>query len=109
MSRSLWAAVAGALAFALTPGVAVAAHGSTGGQAHRADARHHHQSIILRGDAHVRHGAPLAPGSGYDQLAGSMRVRSLQRRLARLGFAPGPIDGRYGPRTTTAVERFQSA
>jgi hypothetical protein len=36
-------------------------------------------------------------------------VRVLQRRLARLGFAPGPIDGRYGPLTTQAVERFQTA
>jgi hypothetical protein len=34
-------------------------------------------------------------------------VRSLQRRLARLGFTPGPIDGRYGPLTTSAVRRFQ--
>ena len=51
----------------------------------------------------------LAPGSGYQQVAGSGPVRTLQRRLAGLGFAPGPIDGRYGPRTTLAVERFQIA
>jgi DNA-binding NarL/FixJ family response regulator/peptidoglycan hydrolase-like protein with peptidoglycan-binding domain len=51
----------------------------------------------------------LAPGSGYQQAAGSGSVRALQRRLARLGLAPGPIDGRYGPLTTQAVERFQAA
>jgi peptidoglycan hydrolase-like protein with peptidoglycan-binding domain len=51
----------------------------------------------------------LAPGSGYQQAAGSGRVRALQRRLAGMGFAPGPIDGRYGPLTTGAVERFQAA
>jgi peptidoglycan hydrolase-like protein with peptidoglycan-binding domain len=56
-----------------------------------------------------RHLVVLAPGSGYQQVAGSGQVRTLQRRLAGLGFAPGPIDGRYGPRTTQAVERFQSA
>lgn len=35
------------------------------------------------------------------------KVEALQRRLARLGFAPGPIDGAYGPRTKAAVEAFQ--
>jgi peptidoglycan hydrolase-like protein with peptidoglycan-binding domain len=34
-------------------------------------------------------------------------VEALQRRLARLGFAPGPVDGVYGPQTTAAVEAFQ--
>src|ERR1700722_391441 len=53
--------------------------------------------------------AALRPGEGYQSTAGAGRVRVLQRRLARLGFAPGPIDGRYGPLTTHAVERFQSA
>jgi peptidoglycan hydrolase-like protein with peptidoglycan-binding domain len=51
----------------------------------------------------------LAPGSGYPQADGSAPVRALQRRLTGLGFAPGPVDGRYGPRTTLAVERFQTA
>jgi peptidoglycan hydrolase-like protein with peptidoglycan-binding domain len=51
----------------------------------------------------------LRPGAGYQQAAGSGRVRLLQRRLAGLGFSPGPIDRRYGPLTTRAVERFQSA
>jgi hypothetical protein len=49
----------------------------------------------------------LLPGAGYQQPAGSGHVRALQRRLARLGFAAGPIDGRYGPLTTQAVDRFQ--
>ncbi|HEX6255872.1 MAG TPA: L,D-transpeptidase family protein [Euzebyales bacterium] len=34
-------------------------------------------------------------------------VERLQRRLARFGFAPGAIDGAYGPRTGSAVEAFQ--
>jgi peptidoglycan hydrolase-like protein with peptidoglycan-binding domain len=50
----------------------------------------------------------LYPGAGYAG-QGSGRVRVLQRRLARAGFAPGPIDGLYGPRTEQAVVRFQAA
>jgi peptidoglycan hydrolase-like protein with peptidoglycan-binding domain len=50
----------------------------------------------------------LAQGAG-DQPGGSAAVRSLQRRLAAAGDPPGPIDGRYGALTTSAVQRFQSA
>ncbi len=52
--------------------------------------------------------AVVYPGTGYAG-RGSGRVRVLQRRLAKAGFAPGPIDGRYGPRTEQAVSRFQTA
>jgi peptidoglycan hydrolase-like protein with peptidoglycan-binding domain len=34
-------------------------------------------------------------------------VEMLQERLTELGFAPGPIDGAYGPQTAAAVEAFQ--
>lgn len=34
-------------------------------------------------------------------------VEALQKRLNKLGFAAGPVDGVYGPRTTAAVEAFQ--
>ena len=40
----------------------------------------------------------------------SMRVelvRALQLQLGVLGFDPGPVDGRYGPRTTDAVKHLQ--
>jgi peptidoglycan hydrolase-like protein with peptidoglycan-binding domain/tetratricopeptide (TPR) repeat protein len=50
----------------------------------------------------------LLPGAGY-AADGSGLVRVLQRRLARAGYPPGPIDGRYGPRTESAVIRFQTA
>ncbi len=49
----------------------------------------------------------LYPGAGVGQAGGSPNVRSLQHRLAGLGFSPGPVDGRYGPLTIRAVERFQ--
>lgn len=32
---------------------------------------------------------------------------SVQRALTRLGYLPGDEDGRYGPRTGSAVERFK--
>jgi peptidoglycan hydrolase-like protein with peptidoglycan-binding domain len=35
------------------------------------------------------------------------RVSALQRQLVWLGLQPGPVDGRYGPRTAEAVMRFQ--
>jgi peptidoglycan hydrolase-like protein with peptidoglycan-binding domain/DNA invertase Pin-like site-specific DNA recombinase len=52
---------------------------------------------------------PLKPAAGYGQPEGSTRVRSLQRRLRGLGLRPGPVDGRFGPRTQAAVIRLQAA
>src|SRR6201996_2660925 len=127
MSRSLWA-VAGACALALatTPAVALAKGSDTSSQPHssnpsaaanqrsgRNQPHHTHNRAERRRrgsgtQAGHRSGHLLVPGTGYQQAAGSTRVRSLQRRLARLGFAPGPIDGRYGPLTMGSVERFQA-
>ena len=49
----------------------------------------------------------LTRGAGYAQPAGSPQVKRLQRDLRRKGLNPGPIDGRYGPRTEAAVVRLQ--
>jgi peptidoglycan hydrolase-like protein with peptidoglycan-binding domain/DNA invertase Pin-like site-specific DNA recombinase len=49
----------------------------------------------------------VALGSGYLRPGGSERVRELQRRLVRRGYRPGRIDGRFGPRTRSAVTWFQ--
>lgn len=35
--------------------------------------------------------------------------KSVQRRLIKLGFNPGPIDGIRGRQTTNAIKRFQSS
>ena len=61
------------------------------------------------GSAHGRNADAdlLAYGSGYTTTHGSQAVRALQRRLAGLGYAPGPVDGRYGPLTEAAVRHFQ--
>ena len=47
-------------------------------------------------------------GSGLVRPSGSTRVREVQRRLVRRGYRPGPIDGRFGPRTRAAVIWFQT-
>jgi len=52
---------------------------------------------------------PVARGTGYTRAEGSRRVREVQRRLRSLGYHPGPVDGRYGPRTERAARRFQEA
>ncbi len=51
----------------------------------------------------------LAFGSGYGGGANAVAVRGMQHRLDGVGDSPGRIDGRYGPTTEQAVERFQSA
>jgi len=47
-------------------------------------------------------------GTGYRMAHGSQRVRTIQRRLRTLGYAPGPVDGRFGPRTTRALTHYQA-
>ncbi len=39
----------------------------------------------------------------------SSRIREIQLALRNAGFDPGPVDGRSGPRTKTAVRLFQVA
>jgi hypothetical protein len=48
------------------------------------------------------------PGAGYGSSHGSGRVRAVQHLLRRAGEHPGPVDGRFGPLTEAAVERFQA-
>src|SRR3954454_15425863 len=70
-------------------------------------ARHEQRSELAGRTA--RSQIPLLPfGSGYKQAGGPPAVRTLQRRLTRLGYAPGPVDGRFGPRTEAAVLAFQT-
>jgi peptidoglycan hydrolase-like protein with peptidoglycan-binding domain len=50
---------------------------------------------------------PVHRWTGYHREGGSRRVRELQRRLTRLGYRTGPVDGLFGPRTERATRRFQ--
>ena len=92
--------VASMLAVALVPASALARSSSSS----QANPQNKQQTTHSRRVAT----AVLALGSGYVG-HGSGRVRALQRRLLQAGYAPGPIDGRYGPRTEQAVIRFQAA
>ena len=47
--------------------------------------------------------APTAPTTSYDPVT----VRNIQAGLQRLGYDPGPADGNFGPRTDTAIRRYQ--
>jgi hypothetical protein len=38
-----------------------------------------------------------------------LQVKRLQRSLAAVGYSPGVADGRFGPATKRALERFQKA
>jgi peptidoglycan hydrolase-like protein with peptidoglycan-binding domain/DNA invertase Pin-like site-specific DNA recombinase len=62
-----------------------------------------------RGAIRGAHDQVLRRGAGYAQAGGAVRVRKLQRELRRRGLRPGPVDGRFGPRTEAAVARLQRA
>ncbi len=89
---------AGILVLAAEPARAVAA------PVRRVDRTHSSALSVRRVSSVV-----LAFGSGYGGGGDAVAVRSLQRRLDGVGDFPGPIDGRYGPRTERAVEGFQGA
>ncbi|HEV3177446.1 MAG TPA: peptidoglycan-binding domain-containing protein [Stellaceae bacterium] len=58
----------------------------------------------------VNLGKPVWRGSSGGQTASAYdegTVRNIQAGLQRLGYDPGPADGRYGPQTETAIRRFQ--
>jgi peptidoglycan hydrolase-like protein with peptidoglycan-binding domain len=102
--RLLRVLAASMLVIALAPASALA--GAASGQHAKPSATQKKQQ-----SAHIRQAGAvvLAPGSGYLSRDGAARVRALQRQLARAGDAPGPIDGRFGPRTEQAVTRVQAA
>jgi peptidoglycan hydrolase-like protein with peptidoglycan-binding domain len=50
---------------------------------------------------------PVAFGAGFHTPGGSDRVREVQRRLSRLGYHVGPVDGLFGRLTRASVAWFQ--
>jgi hypothetical protein len=50
---------------------------------------------------------PRASPGGGQSAATRARLRQVQERLQAAGFSPGPLDGRLGPQTRTALRRYQ--
>lgn len=44
----------------------------------------------------------------YKGMTDSSRVRGIQEDLAKLGYLPGKVDGKYGPNTDQAIRRYQA-
>jgi osmotically inducible lipoprotein OsmB len=55
-----------------------------------------------------RASGPKNSGTSVASNGYSQSVVDIQRDLKRLGYAPGPVDGRLGPKTKAAIARFES-
>jgi peptidoglycan hydrolase-like protein with peptidoglycan-binding domain len=53
--------------------------------------------------------APAAAAPMLREGSSGPAVREMQQQLRAAGFNPGPIDGKFGPRTEAAVNAFQRA
>ena len=119
LARIAGAAPALALVVALVPATAARAdHASAealllpaaGWQGRPIQRPHHHDSTAVAAAARPLRGwtaGPVSLGAGLHRRSGSERVREVQRRLLRLGYRPGPVDGIYGRRTRAAMGWFQ--
>jgi len=73
-------------------------------------APHHHDTVRTSAGDRPLDGwsaGPVGYGTGDHRPGGSDRVREVQRRLARLGYRVGPVDGRFGRVTRASVAWFQ--
>ncbi|MGH7887709.1 MAG: peptidoglycan-binding domain-containing protein [Candidatus Binatia bacterium] len=52
-------------------------------------------------------GAPMTSVAGHPAPANNQVVNSIQTSLNRLGYQPGPVDGRFGVRTQNAIRDYQ--
>ena len=47
--------------------------------------------------------------SPINTVAGNQEIRRAQEQLKAAGFDPGPIDGKMGPQTKSALEKYRSS
>ena len=57
--------------------------------------------------AWIKEGWGSGTADGQDLVVDKAEVRTAQEALKKLNYAPGPIDGVFGPATFSAVELFQ--
>src|SRR5215218_3732452 len=88
LARTGWVALVALLVLCAWPGTSIA-----GGASNPTEAG---PALLERGTGYGASDATAAAG-----------VKALQRTLRALGWQPGPVDGRFGPRTEAAVVRFQ--
>lgn len=64
---------------------------------------------LLTDKSQVDLGDPLWKKSGGKAQAGAggETVRNIQAGLGRLGYDPGPVDGKAGPKTRAAIRQYQ--
>jgi osmotically inducible lipoprotein OsmB len=60
---------------------------------------------VLTTPSQVNLGKPAYRSGGGS--AGNATVRDIQAGLQRLGYSPGPADGRMGPKTAAAIRQYE--
>ena len=56
-----------------------------------------------------RASASAQPTTSVNNVSHSQQIRRAQERLKAAGFDPGPIDGKLGPQTRSALEKYLSS
>lgn len=51
--------------------------------------------------------AVAAPTADSDAIRGNRQIFLIQKNLSQMGYDLGPVDGRVGPRTTSAIQAYQ--
>ncbi|HEY5598945.1 MAG TPA: peptidoglycan-binding protein, partial [Kiloniellales bacterium] len=51
--------------------------------------------------------APAVPAPDTEPVQGDRMIFLVQKRLKEMGYDPGPVDGKVGPRTTSAIQVYQ--
>ena len=56
-----------------------------------------------------RASASAQPMTSVNNVSRSQEIRQVQERLKAAGFDPGPIDGKLGPQTKSALDKYRSS
>ena len=53
--------------------------------------------------------ASALPTASVKTISGNQKIRLAQERLKAAGFDPGPVDGKLGPQTKSALEKYRAS